>query len=71
VLRHILDRPHSKIANTWREGLIAHTGGGLTKNEARVRIQEAAPWLGDATMLDLPAHRLPTLPDAVRRSAVL
>jgi hypothetical protein len=71
VLRHILDRPHGKIANAWREGLISHAAGDLTKNEARARIQEAAPWLGDATVLDLPAHRLRSLPDAVRRSAAL
>jgi hypothetical protein len=71
VLRHILDRPHSKIANAWREGLIAHSGGDLTKNEARARVQRAAPWLGDATVLDLPAHRLRALPDAVRLSAAM
>lgn len=70
VLRHILDRPHSKLANAWREGLIAHSAGALTKNEARSRIQAAAPWLGESTVLDLPAHRLADLPDAVRRSAV-
>jgi hypothetical protein len=71
VLRHILDRPHVKIANAWREGLIAHTPGTLTKNDARARIQEAAPWLGDATPLDLPGHRLRALPDAVHRSATM
>lgn len=69
VLRHILDRPHSRIAGSWREGLIRHSGGALTKNEARALIADQAPWLGDATVLDLPAHRLRALPDAVRRSA--
>jgi branched-chain polyamine synthase A-like protein len=68
VLRYILDRPHVRIAGSWREGLIRHTTGGLTKNQARARIQDAAPWLGDATVLDLPAHRLSDLPDAVRRT---
>jgi hypothetical protein len=68
VLRHILDRPHGRVANSWREGLIRHATGDLTKNQARARIQEAAPWLGDATVLDLPAHRLGDLPDAVRRT---
>ncbi|WP_345365145.1 bis-aminopropyl spermidine synthase family protein [Actinoallomurus liliacearum] len=68
VLRHILDRPHGRVANSWREGLIRHAAGDLTKNQARARIQEAAPWLGDATVLDLPAHRLADLPDAVRRT---
>ncbi len=68
VLRHILDRPHSKLANAWREGLIAYSGGELTKNEARSRIQAAVPWLSGATVLDLPAHRLADLPEAVRRS---
>ncbi|MEV5712059.1 bis-aminopropyl spermidine synthase family protein [Actinoallomurus sp. NPDC052274] len=68
VLRHILDRPHGRVANAWREGLIRHATGDLTKNQARARIQEAAPWLGDATVLDLPAHRLAGLPDAVRRT---
>ncbi|MCO5967310.1 bis-aminopropyl spermidine synthase family protein [Actinoallomurus soli] len=68
VLRHILDRPHNRIAGSWREGLIRHASGDLTKNQARARIQEAAPWLGDATVLDLPAHRLAGLPDAVRQA---
>jgi Branched-chain polyamine synthase A C-terminal domain len=68
VLRHILDRPHGKVANSWREGLIRQAAAELTKNQARARVQEAAPWLGDATVLDLPAHRLAGLPDAVRRS---
>ncbi len=69
VLRHILDRPHSRIAGSWREGLIRHSGATLTKNEARARIRDQAPWLGDATVLDLPAHRLRALPDAIRRTA--
>jgi hypothetical protein len=68
VLRHILDRPHGKVANSWREGLIRHAAGDLTKNQTRARIQEAAPWLGDATVVDLPALRLAGLPDAVRRT---
>jgi hypothetical protein len=68
VLRHILDRPHSKLANAWREGLIAYSDGSLTKNDARARIQSVAPWLEDSTVLDLPAHRLADLPEAVRRS---
>jgi hypothetical protein len=68
VLRHILDRPHGRISGAWREGLIAHASGALTKNDARARIRHAAPWLGDATPLDLPVHRLHALPDAVHRT---
>ncbi|MFC7587401.1 bis-aminopropyl spermidine synthase family protein [Nonomuraea antimicrobica] len=52
VLRRILDNGHSKLANTWREGLIAVAraqGTTLTKNEARTLIREAADWSDDLT----------------------
>ncbi|WP_223167694.1 bis-aminopropyl spermidine synthase family protein [Nonomuraea sp. SYSU D8015] len=68
VLRRILDNGHAKLANTWREGLIAVAraqGGALTKNEARILIREAAPWSDDLTPLEAPLHRLAALPDAV------
>ncbi|MGI5292337.1 bis-aminopropyl spermidine synthase family protein [Nonomuraea polychroma] len=68
VLRRILDNGHAKLANTWREGLIAvaHAQGTtLTKNEARALIREAAPWSDDLTPLEAPLHRLGALPQAV------
>ncbi|MGP3955099.1 bis-aminopropyl spermidine synthase family protein [Nonomuraea sp. 3N208] len=68
VLRRILDNGHAKLANTWREGLIAVTrvqGTTLTKNEARTLIREAAPWSDDLTPLEAPLHRLAALPQAV------
>ncbi|TDE41878.1 putative methyltransferase [Nonomuraea mesophila] len=68
VLRRILDNGHAKLANTWREALIAAArdqGTTLTKNDARALIREAAPWSDDLTPLEAPLHRLSALPDAV------
>nr|SBO94700.1 FIG00663841: hypothetical protein [Nonomuraea gerenzanensis] len=68
VLRRILDNGHAKLANTWREALIALAraqGTTLTKNEARVLIREAADWSDDLTPLEAPLHRLSALREAV------
>ncbi|GIH74089.1 bis-aminopropyl spermidine synthase family protein [Planobispora longispora] len=67
VLRRILDNAHGKLANTWREALI-RARGDLTKKQARAVVAEAAPWCGDVTVLELPAHRLAELAAAVTRS---
>ncbi|MEV7802410.1 bis-aminopropyl spermidine synthase family protein [Microbispora sp. NPDC088329] len=66
VLRKIMDSAHGKVANTWREALTETAG--LTKRQARAAVEEAAPWAGDATPLELPLHRLTTLPAAVLRT---
>ncbi|MEU8249067.1 bis-aminopropyl spermidine synthase family protein [Nonomuraea sp. NPDC048916] len=61
VLRRILDNGHGKLANTWREGLIAVARGQgttLTKNEARALIRQVAPWSEALTPLEAPLHRL-------------
>jgi len=60
IVRRILDSAHGKVANTWREAL-AETAG-LTRKEARAVVEEAAPWAGDLTALELPLHRLAGLP---------
>lgn len=65
IVRRIMDSAHGKIANTWREAL---TGTGLTKRQARAAVEEAAPWAGDATPLELPLHRLAHLSAAVTRT---
>ncbi|MFB4264188.1 bis-aminopropyl spermidine synthase family protein [Nonomuraea sp. GTA35] len=68
VLRRIMDNAHAKLANTWREALIALAraqGTTLTKNEARALIREAADWSDDLTPLEAPLHRLSALRDAV------
>ncbi|MFB4275023.1 bis-aminopropyl spermidine synthase family protein [Nonomuraea sp. MTCD27] len=68
VLRRILDNGHAKLANTWREALIAVAraqGTTLTKNEARSLIREAADWSDDLTPLETPLHHLSALPAAV------
>ncbi|TKK86072.1 putative methyltransferase [Herbidospora galbida] len=62
VTRRILATSHGKVANAWREGLVAELG--LTKNQARARIPA---WAG-ATALELPMHRLTGLAEAVARS---
>ncbi|WP_182885118.1 bis-aminopropyl spermidine synthase family protein [Microbispora sp. H10885] len=43
-------------------GAPGHGGAaGLTKRQARAAVEEAAPWAGDATPLELPLHRLAQL----------
>ncbi|MEU7891350.1 bis-aminopropyl spermidine synthase family protein [Nonomuraea sp. NPDC049152] len=68
VVRRILDNAHGKLANTWREGLIAAAaarGLTLTKNDARALIRMSAPWAESVTVLEAPLHRLESLPTAV------
>ncbi|MEU0568078.1 bis-aminopropyl spermidine synthase family protein [Nonomuraea sp. NPDC005983] len=68
VLRRILDHGHAKLANTWREALIAVAraqGATLTKNDARALIRQSAPWSEGVTPLEEPLHRLAALPAAV------
>ncbi|PRX02484.1 UNVERIFIED_ORG: putative methyltransferase [Actinomadura viridilutea] len=67
ILRAIMDRAHGKVANAWRDALIG-LRGDLTKRQARALVAETAPWARDVTPLELPAHRLRELPDAVRAS---
>ncbi|GAA4556189.1 hypothetical protein GCM10023193_04680 [Planotetraspora kaengkrachanensis] len=66
IVRRILDSAHGKVANTWREALTETAG--LTKKEARAAIEEAAPWAGDLSALELPLHRLGGLAAAVSRT---
>ncbi|WP_276206308.1 bis-aminopropyl spermidine synthase family protein [Thermoactinospora rubra] len=69
VARRILARGHGKMANAWREGIIAASGERrLTKNEARAVLREVAPWVADLTPVEAPLHRLEELPAAVRAS---
>lgn len=68
IVRHILDRPHGKVANTWREALIAaasRAGSELTKNEARalVRSSVSADLLNEQ-LIDLPRHQIRQVLDA-------
>lgn len=65
LLRRLLERAHGKLLNTWREGLIA-ARPGLTKRQARDLVLRAAPWAEGVTVLELPAHRLAGLGQAVR-----
>ncbi|WP_327045179.1 bis-aminopropyl spermidine synthase family protein [Microbispora sp. NBC_01189] len=73
IIRAILDSAHGKLANTWREAL-TRTGPtttdltetpGLTKRQARAAVEEAAPWAGDATPLELPLHRLTQMTEEI------
>ncbi len=66
AVRAVLDRAHGKLANTWREALIASSGGRLTRNEARrlVRTQSDAERL-----LTLPRHRLAEVVAEITASA--
>jgi predicted methyltransferase len=64
LARHVLDRSHGRLANVWRDGLVAHHG--LTKAAAVAAIGGQA---GDGSLMELPRHRLAPLLAAVRRSA--
>ncbi len=61
LLRGIADRPHAKLANAWREALIAREP--MTKNEARARIDahEATRDLLERRLIELPRDGLEDL----------
>ncbi|MGW5052934.1 bis-aminopropyl spermidine synthase family protein [Actinokineospora sp. NPDC004072] len=61
VAAALLDRPHGKLANIWREALIRASGGALTKRDARAKVAELAPDLTDERLIDLPRHRIAAL----------
>ncbi|QGK71255.1 putative methyltransferase [Allosaccharopolyspora coralli] len=56
----LLWRAHGKLGNTWREALVAASGGDLTKRTARARVAESAPVPEDlhVRLIDLPRHRI-------------
>lgn len=62
LVRHILDRAHGKVANVWRDGLVAL---GLTRAAAAALV-DADP---DVSLLDLPRHRIAALLDRMAESA--
>ena len=67
LLRHIVLHPGAKVANSWRDALLAAAraaGSPLTKNEARARIA-AAIGDGDRAILQLRTWELPL--SALRR----
>jgi len=70
LLRFLAARPRTKLANAWREGLIALARGDLTKNEARERIAATGVPAGalDARWAELPLHALRELVPALPRS---
>jgi N4-bis(aminopropyl)spermidine synthase len=74
VAAYVYARPHGKIGNAWREGLIAarkSRGEVLTKRDARHIIASACPRpdVLERSLLDLPRHLYPALAGAIRRSA--
>ncbi|RZS32753.1 uncharacterized protein DUF43 [Herbihabitans rhizosphaerae] len=66
VQRELLDRAHGKLANTWREALIAASGGTLTKRAAREQVLAIAPDEDDleVRLIDLPRYRVSAILDA-------
>jgi N4-bis(aminopropyl)spermidine synthase len=66
--RHVLDRPHAKLANACREALIRTSTTALTKNEARARVATHVTSAGVDTslsLLELPRAQLATLLSAL------
>jgi hypothetical protein len=69
VVRGLLDRPHGKVANSWRDALIDASTAPLTKNEARDLVRAAASRSDvlDEPLVDLPRHLVATvLSDAAK-----
>jgi len=72
LVRHVLDRAHGRLTNVWRDGLVALTG--LSKPDAAARVAEFLPGGGpiapeaDATLIEIPRHRLAPLFAAIRAS---
>jgi hypothetical protein len=74
LVGQVLHRAHGKIANVWRDALIATSrtadGPVLTKNEARALVADAS--VGpppDCRLLDLPRHALAPLLAQLRDAA--
>ena len=71
VLRHIADRPKARLANAWREGLIAwhkQQDATLTKNQARALISQTriGALFGQHYLAELPRHALAALMAAAK-----
>ncbi|WP_018682310.1 bis-aminopropyl spermidine synthase family protein [Actinokineospora enzanensis] len=65
----LLTRVHGKLANVWREALIAAAGGTLTKREARSQVAELAPAADlDQRLIDLPMSRIRAILQAAQTS---
>lgn len=62
-MRGVLRRAHGKLGNTWREALIAESGGTLTRRDAAQRVRQLAPNTADLELrlIDLPRHRIKAL----------
>jgi N4-bis(aminopropyl)spermidine synthase len=74
VAAYVYRRPHGKIGNAWREGLIALPspgGDALTKRTARHIIDAVSPGPGilECSLLDLPRYLFPELLERIARSA--
>jgi hypothetical protein len=69
LVRHVLDRAHGRVANVWRDGLAAMSG--VPKPEAASRVERALRTTADAdaTLMEIPRHRLTSLFTALRASA--
>jgi hypothetical protein len=70
VLRHIVLHPGAKVANAWRDALLAvarEAGHPMTKNEARALIAAASPSpaLRRLRIWELPAAALRDLSGAI------
>jgi len=71
---YVYARPHGKLGNTWREGLIVarkSQGTVLTKRDARGVIESvsARPDLLKHSLIELPGHLFPVLAAEMARSA--
>jgi predicted methyltransferase len=74
VAANVWHRPHSRVATTWRESLIAAArqhGTELTKNQARTLIEQTqlTASVTDHRLIDLPAATLARLHQAVDETA--
>jgi N4-bis(aminopropyl)spermidine synthase len=70
--RHVLDRPHAKLANACREALIQAAAGPLSKNEARALVASHVTSAGvdtDLSLVELPRAQVVTVLEALATAA--
>lgn len=70
AIRQVLTKAHGKLANTWREALIAASAGTLSKNAARTLLADRQPpETLAARLIDLPRHHIMRLLPMIAQTA--
>jgi hypothetical protein len=75
AVRYVLDRPHARLAGAWRDGLLrAHRAAGrpLARQQAAAIVDAAGSGgtLLELRPIEIPRHRLATLIEQIRATAL-